>query len=185
MMTRPLPLIGASLLVVVISACSLIEKTTVPTGAAPRPTAPRLSIVSAGNGAPALVLDQEPLVLTREALAGTPVRDERSGKSGIAIVWSLDPASGWEFLADNGIVFETPPQVPDEIAKRYDIARYIHFDSAEGLIHSCRRLDNGTQFRCLTGQESAPTLRDLKYTVRVRNKANPTQQITLDPRVWR
>ncbi|MEY4751446.1 MAG: hypothetical protein RIQ60_3660 [Pseudomonadota bacterium] len=185
MMTKPLPLIGVSLLAVLVSACGQMGMTAPQNRGAPQPTAPRLSIVSAGNGAPALVLDQEPLVITREALASKPVVDERNGKSGVAIVWSLDPASGWEFLPDAGIVFEAPPQVPDEIAKRYDIARYIRFDSAEGLIYGCRRLDNTSQFRCLTGPDVSSTLKDLKYTVRVRSKANPNQQITLDPRLWR
>ncbi len=173
-------------LLLAVSACgSMMGHHGRATPKVPQPTAPLINIVESASGKPALILNQEPLVLTKEALTTKPITDPVTGRTGIPILWSIDLAAGWEFMPENGIVFETPPKVPEDIVKRYDLARFIVFDDPSNLVFGCRRLEQSTQYRCLVSPEVSSVYKDLKYTVRVRNIKNPDIRITLDPRLWR
>ena len=169
-----------------VSACSsIMGHHGKATPKALQPTAPSIAIVESASGKPAMVLDQEPLVLTKEALAVRPITDPVTGKTGIPIVWTIDPKAGWEFDPERGIVFETPPQVPADISKRYGLEKFITFDNPENDIFGCRRLDDPTKYQCLTTSVTSTVYKQFKYSLHLRSTSVPSNKITLDPILWR
>lgn len=148
-----------------------------------QPTVPQISLIESASGRSVPVLDQEPLVLTKAALASPAITDPVTGKTGVPIIWNLPANSAWEFEPENGIFFETPPDVPADIVKRYALDRFIAFDNPAADIFSCRLL-KPSQYRCLT-TSGASVHKKFKYSANLRMTANPNQKITLDPLVWR
>lgn len=175
---------GGLTMIISLSACGTWpNKGDGPSVKTIQPTVPQISLIESASGASVPVLDQEPLVLTKAALALPPVTDPVTGKSGVPIVWNLPANSAWEFEPENGVFFETPPDVPADIVKRYALDRFIAFDSPVNEIFGCRLL-KPNQYRCLTTTGST-SHKKLKYSVHLRQSAKPDVKLVLDPNLWR
>lgn len=157
-----------------------------------QPTTPTITVVKSASGIFVPILDQEPLVLTSDILTATRATDPATGKMGLAIVWTIDPNSGWEFEPEKGIVFETPPKVPPEISKQYGLGPYITFDDPANAIFGCRNAGSPTKYSCQLGAYTAagklnaePGVgRQFKYTIHLRQAADQSRKISLDPKLF-
>jgi hypothetical protein len=154
---------------------------------APTTTAPafsaQVSVAQSASGKNYPIVSLEPAVITAQALQSEPVIDPSTGRSGIALIWTLPPDSGFRFDEKEGVAFEVPPAISPNLAsqlKELNLDRFVRFGDATKFVHSCRTIDASAQvFRCLATKDITRDQR-YKYTIKLWDLKTNTS-ITIDP----
>jgi hypothetical protein len=144
-----------------------------------------LTVFTSAKGSQYFVLDQDPIVLTKQLLEQAQELDREQRPIGVPITWSLSKNSEWKFAEKDGVEFLPPPNldVPGigEIEKA--LSGFVNFNdirnlsNPRGLVSGCQAVGtDGLTYKCLIKVKPEQEVR-FKYKIHLVNSKGESKII--------